>query len=349
MEYNYTEEAHFYITDEILISSDSDSDDSTDSDYSTSDSERESDFWDYDDLVKYRKKQINQVKEKEPIEKKNHSKFIHEIASLLFQKYLVITKCLKELPNEEYEIKEGKTYEILAIDYRIDDNYILMREYNNDPLFYGDMEKANDLTIKSSNYFEYLRRGYFDCDEEFILHMIVEEKLKYIDEPEKVRSEIEIEKEFKKGVIEIPVSLFNNYFGEIIKPERKQQFQIHNESFVISGKYTLVKIKFNGNMKMKMKPPEGYSMIIWIYEKSLRSLIIKQNIDEHIPKIIQSQFISHTNMDTYVDIVIEMLSEYKIDNNYQLKVDIEFEYDNHFKVRKNKYYIDYFDLYLNKY
>ena len=29
--------------------------------------------------------------------------------------------------------------------------------------------------------------------------------------------------------------------------------------------------------------------------------------------------------------------------------DIEFEYDNHFKVRKNNYYLDYFDLYLNKY
>ena len=162
--------------------------------------------------------------------------------------------------------------------------------------------KVNKLHIKCSNFYEFLRRGYCDCGEEFLkqlrmedekrvndkLRELEESKLKKIyfsmfgnQEEIRMKTDEELEQELRKGVIEIPVSLFINNFNEISKIPSKDQVQIRKETFEISNKYTVIMIKYEGIARVNVQPPSNYSMTLKILDATTRSLMFKQEVGEN--------------------------------------------------------------------
>ena len=117
------------------------------------------------------KEKMKTMKESEYKEMKRiESETIHQIAyDLRFQNTL-ITKSKVTGTIGKYRIEKGKKYEILSVDFRINENYIFMREYSKEtiPLFEGKPENIFDRNVRSTNYSEYLRRGYHDCGEPFM-------------------------------------------------------------------------------------------------------------------------------------------------------------------------------------
>ena len=192
---------------------------------------------DYKQFVQEKQRQIKEkerkdkMKTEEVIQKERQ--IIHDISYNLFHKNFLFTSCKQPAIVGEKQISQGKTYEILSVDFRQDENYILIRDYNKNtkPLFDGITRNVNNRRIKCSNYFEFLRRGYYDCNEDFMI------ELKKINEKRVV-------KELIKGVIEIPVYLFINNFNEITKINSKDQLQKRKESFDISSKYNCIEITY---------------------------------------------------------------------------------------------------------
>ena len=303
-------------------------------------------------------------------EKERDSKMIHKIASHLLQKYYTFTTCIQssvddenEFQIEEYQISKGKQYEILAVDYRLDNNYILMREFNNDTelLFGGDLKKAKYRNVKSKNYFEYVRRGYCDCREMFLYHKEIEEenriaKLKKKEEMKKnffykvfktfcgkkdeEENEIkekmekktiqELKKELVEGVIEISISDFCQYFSEPIFEKSEHIIRKQRKTFDISGKYTSIKMKYKGVLKIQIQKPIRFSGTIWIFNASGRSLKFKQTVSENTTiDLMIPEFVSFNNHTNYVTVAIGLTPEYETKQG--LTVEIEVENDEYFE------------------
>ena len=92
---------------------------------------------------------------------------IHKIANSLIKYHTVSVTCHESCQIGKYAFENGKKYLILAVDFRSDDNYVIMTEMNDkEPLFDGKLSNIFDICVKSQNKFEFIRRGYFYTSEE---------------------------------------------------------------------------------------------------------------------------------------------------------------------------------------
>ena len=156
----------------------------------------------YQSFTEKRKQIIDNVQtKKSEHQDRRIPKLIHGIADKLLHRHVLIAFCVNS-ETQTYKITKGKQYEILGIDYRLDDNYIMMRELNEntEPLFGGDLKKVNDFKIPCKNYFEFVRRGYYNCAEMFLKEKQKEEEMRIAElkRVAKEKEEMKLKEEEKK-------------------------------------------------------------------------------------------------------------------------------------------------------
>ena len=168
--------------------------------------------------------------------KQKESRIIYQIANELFKKHFLFTTSISSIQIDRYKIIRGKKYEILSVDFRVDGNYVFMREFNENTelLFGGNEEDIFNYDIGSQNVFEFLRRGYINNDEdiakeiETVQKQYIREQSHYKEFHKELAKKFKIEKiedtsetyeekceRIYKGVIEIEISQFVRYFDDI--------------------------------------------------------------------------------------------------------------------------------------
>ena len=153
----------------------------------------------------------------------------------------------------------------------------------------------------------------------------------------RMKTDKELEQELRKGVIEIPASIFNEYFILNEKEESKQEFEIRQESFDISGKYTHINVSFESFLKVQVKPPKEFSMKVWIFASMRRAFILQQEIDENTKEFVKLEFLPILNDIEYVTILVELPPEYENTEGLKLDIEIEIVKNKQFKIKSIVY------------
>ena len=331
------------------------------------------------------KEKMKTMKESEYKEMKRiESETIHQIAyDLRFQNTL-ITKSKVTGTIGKYRIEKGRKYEILSVDFRINENYIFMREYSKEtiPLFEGKPENIFDRDVHSTNYSEYLRRGYYDCGELFMRKIeeyekemkgkdyeekeetfiktdekeewkIVEfvewlmsfcdkrnKELKYEIEEKKKKerkelNEIEL---IRKGIIEIPISLYLSYFEKYLKMNKNVSLKKEKRIVDVKGQYTKIFIKSKRITNITIRRNSNYPMTLRLFETGKGEAIIKRVYNEKDFEPFYYECISDGKWTNGIKLIIELPEELKYKEG--LTVEIESEYDESFSINEISHVIE---------
>ena len=294
---------------------------------------------------------------KSEIEKREESKIIYQIAFDLFHKYNLITTCKQTDTIEDYYIEEGKRYEIIGVDFRLDGFYILMREYSfwTLPLFGGDGNKLYDCKTRSRNIYENIRRGFIDSGEPFLNDMksflrqlrcydgnkneieieiekkdsmnIIEWLLSFfIPINEEQKYEKKTYKEFKKdqwkGVIEIPIHEFKTHFNDIEKQQMNVHFKQFKKELQFSERRATTHLISKGMTQITIKRSSQFPITLWVSEIDRSHQIIKKEFTEDDEnERISFEFVTD-NLNEYEFIIVAELPK-EWENKSDLSIIIE--------------------------
>ena len=280
---------------------------------------------DEEEVQKREKQQYSELKQKrlntmnETI-KEDESKMIHKLADVLFHNQCILVTCKKSEQNEKYSITEGNRYELLAVDFREDGNYVLMREMNEQtqPLFDGDYTQLFNYEKKMKNFEEFLRRGFIYNNEDFLVDIHIAQK-----SPERETSQ-ELLKKVYENIIQIPISVYIECFDELMYQENTYQ---KTYDISINESQTMVKIEYTGTIRIKVKQNEPFPMTIKAHS-SYENMIYYNyvfNGNEEEFEGVKMEFNSEIGSSTFVNIIFDLPKEIEMNQRKIVTISIENE------------------------
>ena len=261
-------------------------------------------------ITNIKKSQLKDCK-KSSFEREEESFFIHQIAKELFNKHIIFITFKDTFHFDNNSISDRKMYEILSVDFRDDDNYLLIREINQQStiLFNGDLNHIFNYKNKPNNNYEFIRRGYFENYFNLIKHFGFVYSSGYKSNPFGTNK---IEEELSKRIIQMPISEFVKHFNKIMFDKIEKPFKIINEPYEFNLKYTntFVEIKFEGMLEVEINQIVPFPMSIHL-ESSMKNTLDTKYVFNGIDKTpLTIQYTSEFNNQDDIWIIFEISSEY---------------------------------------
>ena len=289
------------------------------------------------ELQEYKLKQKKTTKIKQNDNTKE-SQTIHKIADALYQQKFVYVPCIKTGQIGKYSVIQNHIYEILSVDFRYDENYLLMREITKEskPLFGRNSNDIFNYDKQSKSVMEFMRRGYIDLKEWHCIGIEMRENERMKEEIEKMKKEktiVEIIKSFfgmkdsnqkdkqtfaeeeleyyYRGIIEIPISEFIEYFSFVEGNTSIEMFDYLNKStnIILDYEPTSMMIEYKGQIEIEISQLIKFPMKLIISPLNEKLITSYFEFDGKEDKTVKRKFRSEIGNKEYIEIVFEISQE----------------------------------------